>query len=867
MADSVVSLGLDLSAFDATLRQGFDGLGKGAQRALAQAKAAAAQAARESASALRLQLSLQAQAARDQQRAQADQLRAEQALTRETERRAVEQARAARQLAGLAAGRSETERLTHAYREQIAEIQRLVEVTGDQRAGARAVAAATAQYQAQLKTQTAEVKTATGSSYAFGQQVQSLRKNILDLGQGIAAGQSPVQALTQQLPAITEAALQSGDAIGSLRAAVAPLTTALSALAAPLAAAALAAAALATAYVVLKNQSEAASTSTAGLVLQVEASRAALERARAAVAAQSQALRTLADGAATAEEDLAVLVGTADRHEVAMRREIAALEDRSRQTALAATTQLAAARTALVNEKALYANVNASVSARAEASARIKILEAEIRTQQVVVDTARTDLERQREAIRLGAEYRRELEQSNAALEARDRAQRAASASSARDAVVVKTQTDRLAELADQLVDVARLFDEASFLTVPADLVSPATLDSLRSLERQIDRLVPPQVLDRVQELELLLSDVGRLVPTEQTREWEQRLIAARDAAAAIDFEGIEDEISAAAAELERVVGTTSLWRQALGSTLSAGVRGAQALATSLSAAAGIDFSAFTSIQGFAQFAIQTAGQAVTAQREAAAGLAAAREDLSEALQTGDVEAIAAARAAVQEARAQLDAARPTAFVSGLIEGAASFVQALARQLPAILDGVIASLPRLIDALVDAIPQVIVALVEAIPSVAAELAIALAIELPIALVQALPDIVKALGRGIVEAWQRAGRAIRDLLRDIVREAVTGGRADTRTFGDTPGPVRVGPLGARVSPGDYVVAARSREGLAAQVGGSAGGGSVTVLLDVRDGPVALGLSRAVTREIGRSGLGRDSSGRRSPYARR
>ncbi len=863
MADSVVSLGLDLSAFDATLKQGFDGLGKGAQRALAQAKAAAAQAARESAAALRQQLTLQAQAARDQSRAQADQLRAEQALTRETERRAAEQARAARQLSGLAAGRTEVERLTHAYREQIAEIQRLVEVTGDQQAGAKAVAAATAQYQAQIKQQTTEIKKTTGTSYAFGQQVQSLRKNMLDLAQGIGAGQSPLMALQQQLPAIAEAAVQSGDAVGSLRAAFAPLLTVVSAIAAPLAIAAVAAAALGTAYVVVANQTEAASTSTAGLIQQVEASRAALDRARASAQAQASALRSLAEGAATAEEDLAVLVGTADRHEVAMRREIAALEDRTRETALAATQQLAATRVALQNEKTLYANVNASVTARAEASRRIKVLEGEVRAQETVVETARTDLERQREAIRLGAEYRRELEASNDALDKRDKATRRATQSTIADSQAVKTSTDRFAEFADQVADVVRLFDEASFLTLPADLVSRQTLDTLRDLQTQIDRLVPPRTLTQLQQIELLLSDVGRQIPTEQTAEWTARLLQARDAAAAVDVSAADAGIADAVAQLDELADSLRVGDD----LLRGAVGGARSLAAGLSAAAGIDFEAFTSLQGFTTFLIEIAGQAVEAQRAAAAGLAEARADLSAALATGDAEAIAAARAALGEARTALEDARPYAFVQDLLTGAADFVGAIVAQLPAVVDGLVAALPDLIDALVDAIPQIVVALVEAIPIVASELAIALAIELPIAMVKALPDIIKALGNGIVEAWRRSGTAIRDLLRDVFREITTGGRADTRTFGDTPGPVRVGPLGARVSPGDYVVAARSREGLAAQTGGGGAAGSVTVLLDVRDGPVALGLSRAVTREIGRSGLGRDSTGRRSPYARR
>jgi len=138
------------------------------------------------------------------------------------------------------------------------------------------------------------------------------------------------------------------------------------------------------------------------------------------------------------------------------------------------------------------------------------------------------------------------------------------------------------------------------------------------------------------------------------------------------------------------------------------------------------------------------------------------------------------------------------------------------------------------------------------------------VELPIALLANLPAIAKSLAIGIGEGFVEAGQRIKRVIGDIFREIATGGRADTRTFGDTPGPTRVGPGGARVSAGDYVVAARSREGLAAQLGSAPSPTPVVVTFDVRDGPVQLGIQRATDRAVRRRGIGRDSSGRRSPY---
>ena len=145
-------------------------------------------------------------------------------------------------------------------------------------------------------------------------------------------------------------------------------------------------------------------------------------------------------------------------------------------------------------------------------------------------------------------------------------------------------------------------------------------------------------------------------------------------------------------------------------------------------------------------------------------------------------------------------------------------------------------------------------------------------KMPFQLVKGIITAIPEIGRGIAEAYiagiKAQARQLWRLFSDIFREIATGGRAETRTFGDSPGPVRLDrPTSASFGSGDYVVAARSREGLERQMGGGGAGGSMTVttVLDVRDGPVRLGMATATRRELTRAGVGRDTTGRRTPYA--
>ncbi len=821
MADSVVTLGLDLSAFDAVLREGMDGLSKGAQRALAGAKKAAAEATREAASALKVQLRLQDQAARDAAAAAREQVAAERALAAEAQRRADIQARAAKSLAAMAAGRTETERLTHAYREQIAEIQRLVEVTGDQAAGAKAVAAATAAHQeamGQLKPAAdgaaGAIKGAGAASWQMQQQVQSLRKNVLDLGQSLLAGQDPLTALGQQGPQIAEALGQSGDAAEALKNAFGGLTSAAAGLAAPLAGIAIAAASLATAYILVANNVEKANDGLVTLRAQVDASRAAHDKATAAASAQATALVSLSAATRTAQQDLAVLVGTADSYAVALERETKAIRERQRAELLSVTQGLAAAEVALQNEKALLRSRDASVTERAEASQRIKTLERDIAARRAQATAARAAADAEVQAAADAAEYRRELEASEAALERRKEAQDRATAASERAAAAEREATQRARELAETQAAAAKAAREWAMFE-----------GTINAQAQALQALIP---------------------------EFEAVIALLEQTAAAAQAQAFADLEASVAAFGEEV-------RSMVTDPLLGALQAARDLGMELGAAAGIDLSG-----GPLKTILSLAGDAVKAERDALATVAEARASLRDAVASGDAGAITEARAALQGARAELEQARPYAFVTGLIEGAADMVEAIVEALPAVVDGLVDSAPRLIDGIVSAIPQLVVALAKAAPQIAIDLATAFAIELPIQLLANLPAIAKSLAVGIGEGFVEAGQRIKRVIGDIFREIATGGRADTRTFGDTPGPQRVGPGGARVSAGDYVVAARSREGLAAQMGGQPSPQAVVVTLDVRDGPVSLGLSRAVARDLSRRGAGRDSSGRRSPY---
>jgi len=167
------------------------------------------------------------------------------------------------------------------------------------------------------------------------------------------------------------------------------------------------------------------------------------------------------------------------------------------------------------------------------------------------------------------------------------------------------------------------------------------------------------------------------------------------------------------------------------------------------------------------------------------------------------------------------------------------------------VEGLASNIGPFVAALIRKIPDLIVALAKAAPKIAIEIA------------KAGPQIGVAIVRGIIEAIPVLIRSIVRQVRRAVRQALDVGRRVRRRVSDTPGPIRVD-RETTVAPGDYVAAARTPAGLRAQVGASPAPLSVTTVIDVRDGPVRLGMAISTRREVDRLGVGRNSSGRVGVY---
>lgn len=833
MADSVVSLGLDLSAFEATLRAGFDGLDKRSIKALAEAKRAASEAIRETArattaairqqdDAARASRAAAAQAAREAEaaaRAQADALREQQReearLAAEAEKRVAEQARASRALAGLAAQTSEAERLTHAYEEQIREIKRLVSITGDHAAGEKAAAAAAKKHAAELDRVEREARGEADALREAERAAKDAAKAAADASRQQREG---LKGLGELVGLPVEQIEKFGQAVGLVGG--------------PLAAMA-GGAAIAAASVGL------AAAATVGLV------RAAIDlEAEVAPLRRDGLLPPLPDG----------YTAQLDEADQAMRGAVVA--------AKALTAQVGAALAPAVEYGAVV--LGDLVTSVMQSGDTLRGFGQIIRSGVIVWLQTLVDY-----ALRIPTLY----------------ARMAGVVGDALSALGFSDIGGQLRAVSDDLVGFKNSIGQTVVDGVISDWttgvtlmgrqadISGAAIKRLGAAQRSLDDS-PAKATAGDAEKEAKKAADAQKKAAEAAREWAMQLGMVNAAAQGLEDLGPElenlialleqaaaVEVAKVFADLDKSVADTSdAIVSGLLSPLRAAGAAARGLGQSLSSAAGVDLKSLTSAEGL----VTLAADAVTAERDALAAVADARAGLREAVASGDAGAIAEARAALATAKGELEAARPEAFVRGLLDGAADMVQAIVDALPAVVDGLVASAPALIDGVIGAIPDLIVALAEAAPQIAIDLATALAIQLPIQLLAAAPQIAVSLARGIAGGFVEAAGRIRQVVGDIFREIATGGRADTRTFGDTPGPQRVGPGGARVSPGDYVVAARSREGLAAQVGGSPQPQAMTLILDVRDGPVQLGVQRATTRTLRRQGIGRDTSGRRSPY---
>ena len=199
----------------------------------------------------------------------------------------------------------------------------------------------------------------------------------------------------------------------------------------------------------------------------------------------------------------------------------------------------------------------------------------------------------------------------------------------------------------------------------------------------------------------------------------------------------------------------------------------------------------------------------------------------------------------------------PAALLQEVTKGAKG-ANAMADAAIDFVDSVAENIGPFISAITARVPDIIVALAEAAPVIVIEM------------IKNVPHLVKALFVGIVKGMVALARSIAREVRRAVRDVVSfrdrddrGGRRRRRRVSDTPGPIRVD-RETTVAPGDYLAAARTPAGLRAQVGAEPAPLSVTTVIDVRDGPVRLGMAISTRREVDRLGVGRNSSGRVGVY---
>jgi len=187
-------------------------------------------------------------------------------------------------------------------------------------------------------------------------------------------------------------------------------------------------------------------------------------------------------------------------------------------------------------------------------------------------------------------------------------------------------------------------------------------------------------------------------------------------------------------------------------------------------------------------------------------------------------------------------------LAKNLADQAIGFVEALADNLGPFVSAIVEKIPDIVTAIARAAPKIVFEIIKAIPQIA------------IALIKAIGQAIPVLLRSIVRQVRRG-----------IREAVSIGQRVRRRFSDTPGPVRVNrETQVSVAPGDYVVAARTMQGLRAQTGGSAPASTsstnvaATMVIDFRDGPARLGVERATARAVDRRAIGRNTTGRARVY---
>lgn len=343
-------------------------------------------------------------------------------------------------------------------------------------------------------------------------RVMTLRYNLMDVGQQLAGGGSPFMVLLQQGPEIAAALGDATEAAEVLKASFGGMLTKLAPVAGMLAGVAVAAAALATAMIALKNATTDADEANGRLAARL------LETGERAATAQEKidSVRLAIAGLRAANKDAEIglkeLTGEIDRYAAQAERSRIALDDQveSKRRDISLTIEQQKAHIAAVDAKMKDTSVLNSLtgSEREEAEISKRTAEEKLAAAEAERDELGKLYNERLTIIASTEEYARALDDEKKREEAANKARQ----ESKRHLSELKAKYDDLVKALDTFQDRERL---ESALSVPADLIPAAAIQSARDLEAAINQIAPPQdVLDDYQRLTLLLSDAQRLAAT-----------------------------------------------------------------------------------------------------------------------------------------------------------------------------------------------------------------------------------------------------------------------------------------------------------------------------------------------------------------
>lgn len=573
-------------------------------------------------------------------------------------------------------------------------------------------------------------ESSTGNARAAAQNLQA---QLFDIGSQLSTGTNPLIILSQQGPQVAQALSGAESATAALRGALASLLTVV----AP------AAAAIGTVYVAWRIYSEDATRAkeTTALV------QSALDAIRPSIDATRDATVRLrvATGELTDEQGQILMAATG-----AWRSYQTATEE-TRAKVAELTAEQGGLKTQIVDSVGAFLDVVdvAGVNSRIfdalttdseELGGQIDALRG---AQDAQIDALRSQVEVTSEAIRAENQRKTATKAMSEAAKEAAAAQKELEQSTRK---ATEALIDQLAQLLALTVEAERAADFwRDYADATASAATPQTISRLRDLQAQVDEVVQPAALSRVDQLRLLLLDleleasrgahqadalaeniaaVGRAIEDAEAAEKTQRIAEGMERARAA-AEGFGQAIAVAGDALSIVGGLLS--------TLTGGALSGVASPSGAIEAAGTEGS------GMVTAAVEAA---VAFVEQVVAQLPAVLDALADGV---PVVIRAVTEALPQVVQSVIDAL--PALVDGLIETVPRLLIELATQAPLLVAAVVKQLPALVEGLLGAIPSVIRGLVDGLP-VLFDAIFAAVPDIVLAVVEALPDIIQALAEAL-----------------------------------------------------------------------------------------------------------------------